>query len=109
MTEIDAANRTLLQAVQSICWTIIAVFVLGAVTYRCTQPTAQIQVDQEAQATRVIENNKMVACVKSGGSWMPITDGLHTQYRGSPYYTSSMSCVTDKTLPLAYKMNAGKE
>jgi hypothetical protein len=80
----------------TVCGTIIVVFVLGCITYGCTQPK---QLDPSVAQERIIENNKMVSCVRAGGSWIPVS---------RPGYAPQMSCVTDKTLPLAEKMNTEK-
>jgi hypothetical protein len=99
----STSEATVLEIAKLICVTTMTVFVIGCVTYSCTSPD---QVDQEAQAIRTTEARKMEACVRTGGSWMPIREAYHAGGRGySSYYTSVMSCVTDKTLPLAIKMN----
>ena len=88
-------QKTLLEMCQLICALILACFVIGAFTYSCTQP---YKLNPEEQAIRVIENNKMIACTRAGGSWM-----LLSAKNG----TTEMSCITSTTLPLATKMNTG--
>jgi hypothetical protein len=89
-------DRTVREIAGMICCLVMAIFVLGCLTYGCTRPVVPRAVDQELQAQRVIENNKMAGCIRAGGSWMPVR---------VPGYQPEMSCVTATTLSLATKMN----
>jgi hypothetical protein len=99
--EIESAKRRLIsEMVGGGMVTLVAIMLLGCVTYGCTRPAAPRPVDHELQAQRVIEHNRMVACVRAGGSWLPVI----VRYANGAT-DSQMSCVTDRTLPLVQAMN----
>jgi len=98
----DDERRTITDIALLICGCILACALVVASTYYCTTPRL---VDQEAQAVRAEMTRQMISCQQSGGSWMPV----YTDRYESTADDWSMSCVTDKTLPMAQEMNAKKE
>lgn len=89
----EGPPKGLLETVLMICGMIILVTLICCTTYSCTSPTL---VDQEQQAIRNADIDRVRACVSHGGSWMPVS---------LPSGGSEMSCVTPMTLPLVTQMN----
>jgi len=97
----DKAKRGHVEALTGmVLITIVIVVLLGCMTSYCSQPKSGTPIDREAQAARIIENNKMMACLRTRGSWMPVV----VRYESGASDTQ-MSCVTDAALPLVQSMN----
>lgn len=82
--------------------TISVVSLFSALTFSCADSRAKEAQDLRTQ--RQIEADQKVACVRAGGSWMPV-QGVKMS-NGAPYPDYDMSCVSAVAQPAIIAQNA---